>query len=79
MERNLELVDALRKVAAAKGMTVAQTAIAWVAGQGTDIVPVIGARRRGRLVEALGSAALALNAEAAIERAGPKGAAGARY
>ena len=38
----------LRKVAEAKGVSVAQIAIAWVAAQGSDIVPLVGARRRDR-------------------------------
>jgi aryl-alcohol dehydrogenase-like predicted oxidoreductase len=80
--RNLALVDALRKIAAAKKVSVAQIAIAWVAAQGTDIVPLIGARRRDRLDEALGALRVSLSPEdfAAIERAVPKGAAaGDRY
>jgi aryl-alcohol dehydrogenase-like predicted oxidoreductase len=36
LERNLALVDALRKVAESKGVTVAQLAVAWVAAQGRD-------------------------------------------
>ncbi len=81
LEANLALVEALRKAAAAKGMTAAQAAIAWVNGQGSDIVPIIGARRRDQLAEALGSAAqLSRGDIAMIERAIPKGAAaGARY
>ncbi|AFL52552.1 aryl-alcohol dehydrogenase-like predicted oxidoreductase [Sinorhizobium fredii] len=82
LEQNLALVEALRRIAADKGATVAQIAIAWVAAQGCDIVPLVGARRRERLTEALGSQAVQLNADdlAAIERAVPKGAAaGARY
>ena len=82
VERNLALVDALRKIAEAKGVTVAQIAIAWVAAQGDDIVPLVGARQRTRLEEALGSLGVALTADdlAAIERAVPKGAAaGERY
>ncbi|MBW4092560.1 MAG: aldo/keto reductase [Proteobacteria bacterium] len=80
--RNLALVDALRTIAAAKGASVAQVAIAWVAAQGADIVPLVGARRRDRLAEALGACDLRLTAEdlAAIAQAVPKGAAaGARY
>jgi aryl-alcohol dehydrogenase-like predicted oxidoreductase len=75
-------VEGLRKVAESKGITPAQAAIAWVAAQGSDIVPVIGARTRERLAEALGSMAVQLRPEdvEAIERAIPKGAAaGARY
>lgn len=82
IDRNLALVEALRSIADAKGVTVAQIAIAWVAAQGDDIVPLIGARRRDRLSEALGAQAVRLDADdlAAIERAVPKGAAaGARY
>jgi aryl-alcohol dehydrogenase-like predicted oxidoreductase len=82
VERNLALVAALRKVADAKGASVAQVAVAWVAAQGDDIVPLVGARRRDQLVESLGALDVALTAEdlAAIERSVPKGAAaGERY
>ncbi|MER6117884.1 aldo/keto reductase [Streptomyces sp. NPDC001743] len=82
LERNLDLVDALRKIAEQKGVTVAQTAIAWVLAQGEDIVPLVGARRRDRLTEALGSLDVRLDAAdlAAIEEAVPAdAAAGARY
>ncbi|MEF2074106.1 aldo/keto reductase [Consotaella aegiceratis] len=82
IERNLALVEALRQVAEAKGATVAQIAIAWVAAQGETIVPLVGARRRNRLEEALGSLGVSLSADdlAAIEQAIPKGAAaGDRY
>jgi aryl-alcohol dehydrogenase-like predicted oxidoreductase len=82
VDANLALVEALRKVAEAKGASVAQVAIAWVAAQGADIVPLIGARRRDRLAEALGALDVALRASdiAAIERAVPKNAAaGTRY
>ena len=82
VECNLALVDALRKIADAKAVSVAQVAIAWVAAQGIDIVPLVGARRRDRLTEALGSLALVLTPGdlAAIEAAVPKGtAAGDRY
>lgn len=82
LDRNLALVEALRKVADAKGVSVAQIAIAWVAAQGRDIVPLIGARRRDRLAEALGALDVTLEASdvAGIEQAVPKGAAaGDRY
>ncbi|HVZ50827.1 MAG TPA: aldo/keto reductase [Pseudolabrys sp.] len=82
VDRNLALVEALRKVAESKGVSVAQIAIAWVAARGDEIVPVIGSRRRDQLSEALGALAVSLNAAdlAAIEAAIPKGAAaGARY
>ncbi len=82
VETNLALVEALRRVADAKGATVAQLAVAWVAAQGRDVTPLVGARRRDRLTEALGSLDLTLTPEdlAAIERAvPPDAAAGARY
>ena len=82
VDRNLAFVEALRKIAEARGVTIAQIAIAWVAAQGEDIVPLIGARRRDRLAEALGALTVALTPQdlAEIERAVPKGAAaGDRY
>ncbi len=82
LERNLELVERLREVAGARNATVAQVAIAWVLSRGDDIVPLVGARRRERLDEALGALDLELDAGdlAAIESAVPEGAAaGARY
>jgi len=82
LRHNLALVDALRTVAEARGATVAQVAIAWVAAQGADIVPLVGARRRDRLAESLGALDLTLdeNDLAAIEAALPAGAvAGDRY
>ena len=82
VDANLALVERLRRVAAAKHVSVAQLAISWVAHQGSDIIPLIGARRRDRLAEALGSLNVVLSAAdvAAIELAVPKGgAAGPRY
>ncbi|ARX83362.1 MULTISPECIES: aldo/keto reductase [Streptomyces] len=86
LQRNLDLVDALRKIAESKGVSVAQTAIAWVLAQGprsgASIVPLVGARRRDRLTEALGALDVTLDDAdlAAIERAVPTDAvAGARY
>jgi aryl-alcohol dehydrogenase-like predicted oxidoreductase len=81
-ERNLAIVEALRDVAEASGTTVAQVAIAWVLGRGDDIVPLVGARTRERLHEALGALDAPLDADdlAALERAVPPGAAaGDRY
>lgn len=82
LDRNLALVEALREVADAKGVTVAQLAVAWVLARGPDIVPLVGARRRESLDEALGSLAVSLSADdlARIEAAVPPGAAaGERY
>jgi aryl-alcohol dehydrogenase-like predicted oxidoreductase len=82
IDSNLALVEALRAVADAKGVTVAQIAIAWVAAQGDDIIPLVGARRRDRLAETLGALEVTLTAAdlSAIEQAVPKGSAvGDRY
>src|SRR4051794_16706377 len=82
LRHNLDLVEALRKVAEEKGVSVAQIAIAWVLSRGEDIVPLVGARSRERLAEALGARAVPLDAAAlaAIEEAVPAGAAaGERY
>ena len=82
VDHNLALVDALRSIASQKNVSVAQLAIAWVAAQGKDIVPLVGARRRDRLQEALGSLEVSLSEQdlAIIEAAVPKNsAAGERY
>jgi aryl-alcohol dehydrogenase-like predicted oxidoreductase len=82
LQHNLALVEALRAVADAKGVSVAQLAIAWVLFRGEDVVPLVGARRRGRLSEALGALQVDLTPDdvAAIERAVPREAvAGERY
>ncbi|MGW3176590.1 aldo/keto reductase [Streptomyces sp. NPDC001153] len=82
LQHNLNLVEALRKIAEQKGVTVAQIAIAWVLSRGEDIVPLVGARTRARLGESLGALDVTLEAAdlAAIEEAVPAdAAAGDRY
>jgi aryl-alcohol dehydrogenase-like predicted oxidoreductase len=82
LNRNLELVEALRVVAESRDASVAQVAIAWVLSRGEDVVPLVGARTRERLAESLGALDLALSADdlASIEAAVPAGAvAGERY
>ena len=82
IRHNLRLVDELRKVAESKGATVAQVAIAWVLSRGVDVVPLVGARRRERLSEALGAMTLTLTSDdlRQIDRAVPlNAAAGDRY
>jgi aryl-alcohol dehydrogenase-like predicted oxidoreductase len=82
LDRNLALVEKLRAIAGELGVSVAQVAIAWVAAQGEDIVPLVGARTRVRLQEALASTTLRLSAAdlARLEQAVPAdAAAGARY
>jgi aryl-alcohol dehydrogenase-like predicted oxidoreductase len=82
LEANLALVERMRALAQELDVTVAQLAIAWVAAQGADIVPLVGARRRDRLQEALGAADLRLRPEdlARLEAlVPPDAAAGERY
>jgi pyridoxine 4-dehydrogenase len=82
LDANLALVDSLRVVAAEVGASPAQVAIAWVAAQGNDIVPLVGARRRDRLAEALGALDVRLtpaHLKALAEAFPPDVAAGARY
>ena len=69
-------------IAAAKGATLAQIAIAWVLSRGNDIIPIIGARHRQSLAESLAALDVILSPDdlLAIERALPEGiAAGSRY
>jgi aryl-alcohol dehydrogenase-like predicted oxidoreductase len=82
LDANLALVEAIRRIADGIGATVAQVAIAWVAAQRSDIVPLVGARRRDRLTEALGALDVKLSADdlAKLAKALPPGAAaGERY
>jgi aryl-alcohol dehydrogenase-like predicted oxidoreductase len=82
LERNLAIVERLRTIAAEKEMSIAQLAIAWVLSRGEDIVPLVGARERGRLQEALGAVTVPLTEDDArrLEAAVPEeGAAGGRY
>lgn len=80
--KNMMLVEALGQIARDKGVSIAQLAFAWVKSRGKDIVPLIGARRRDQLKEALGAEKIGLTPEdlARIEQAVPPSAvAGARY
>jgi aryl-alcohol dehydrogenase-like predicted oxidoreductase len=82
LRHNLTLVEQLREIAEGKGISVAQLAFAWALSRGEDIVPLVGARRRDQLEEALGALDVALSPddleriEAAVP---PDAAAGDRY
>ncbi len=81
-QKNLDLVEAVKGIAADKGVTAAQLALAWVLAQGPHLVPIPGTRRISTLEENAAAAALELTAEdlARIEAVFPKGAAsGHRY
>jgi aryl-alcohol dehydrogenase-like predicted oxidoreductase len=80
--RNLELVERVRELAAAKGASPSQLAIAWVLAQGRDVVPIPGTKRRSYLEENAGALEIELTPGdlAAIEEVTPRGsAAGERY
>jgi aryl-alcohol dehydrogenase-like predicted oxidoreductase len=80
--RNLELVERVRQLAAAKGVTPSQLAIVWVLSRGDDVVPIPGTKRRGYLQENAGALEVELTADdlAAIEEITPRGSvAGERY
>jgi aryl-alcohol dehydrogenase-like predicted oxidoreductase len=82
LQKNLALTEVLRAQAGKLGLTPAQAAIAWALAKGDDIVPLVGARRRDRLAEALGAlkAPLTPDEVMALEAAAPReAAAGARY
>jgi pyridoxine 4-dehydrogenase len=82
LDHNLALVEALRKVAAARGVSVAAIAVAWVLAQGKGVVPLVGARKRAQWAESSAADAIVLTEAdlAAIEAAVPAGAAkGDRY
>jgi len=69
-------------MAASRGVSTAQLAIAWVLSRGNDIIPLIGTKRRDRLAVALTALELSLTPDelAAIEAAVPAGeVAGDRY
>jgi len=82
LQANLKLVSALKTIAHERGITVSQLCIAWALGRGQDIVPLIGARTRVQLQDALGALEVTLSLEdtARVEAAAPVAAvAGTRY
>jgi aryl-alcohol dehydrogenase-like predicted oxidoreductase len=81
-QRNLDLVKRIEEIAAQKGCSPAQLALAWLLAQGEDIVPIPGTKRRKYLEENLGALEVRITEEdlARIEAAAPRGAAaGERY
>ncbi|MET4632339.1 aldo/keto reductase [Kaistia defluvii] len=80
-ERNVEAVRQLTELAASKGATVAQLALAWLLAQGDDIVPIPGTRNRERIEENVGASEVRLDEAdlARIREILPRGGFGARY
>ena len=82
LTRNLQLVDRVKELAAEKGSTPAQLALAWLLHQGDDVAPIPGTKRRGRLEENLGAVDVQLSAQdlSRLDELAPVGvAAGERY
>ncbi|MBP1688222.1 MAG: putative oxidoreductase [Deltaproteobacteria bacterium] len=82
LDENLNLVQRIASIAAEKGCTPAQLALAWVLAQGTDMVPIPGTKRRRYLEENVAALQVRLSAEdlRRINAVAPKGAAaGPRY
>jgi aryl-alcohol dehydrogenase-like predicted oxidoreductase len=80
--KNLELVERVTRIAQARGLTPAQLALAWVLGQGPDVVPIPGTRRRASLEENVAAVGVVLTPQelAQLDEAAPRGiAAGTRY
>ncbi len=81
-QRNLDLVARVEEIAAQKGVTPGQLALAWVLAQGEDIVPIPGTKRRSYLEENAAATEVQLSADdlARIDEVAPVGAgAGDRY
>lgn len=80
--KNLQVVDRVKEIAAEKGATPGQLALAWLLAQGDDIVPIPGTKRRTYLEENVGATAIKLTPDdlQRIEAVAPKGSvAGDRY
>ncbi|MDE3053676.1 MAG: aldo/keto reductase, partial [Gemmatimonadota bacterium] len=80
--KNLELVRAVQRLAAARGATAAQLALAWVLAQGDDVVPIPGTKRVKYLEDNVAAVDIRLSATdlAALEAAFPRAAvSGERY
>jgi aryl-alcohol dehydrogenase-like predicted oxidoreductase len=67
LQANLKIIEALKEVASDRGITVSQLCIAWALSRGEDIIPLIGARTRAQLQEALGAVEISLT-ESELER-----------
>ena len=82
LSHNEKIVEELKQLAAEKGLTAAQLAIAWVLAKGRRIVPVIGARTRKQLAESLAALRVSLSAAELArieERVPPSAIEGTRY
>ncbi|WP_298015835.1 aldo/keto reductase [uncultured Parasphingopyxis sp.] len=80
--KNMEMVDVVKAIADAHGVSPAQIALAWLLAQGEDIVPIPGTKRRETMRDSMAAADVALNDDdlAKLDSAAPRGGtAGPRY
>jgi aryl-alcohol dehydrogenase-like predicted oxidoreductase len=81
-DRNMEIVEVVKGIAARHAVSPAQIALAWLLAQGDDIVPIPGSKRRATLENSMAAVDVTLTPDdlAAIDRAAPRGGtAGPRY
>ena len=82
IETNVNVIAPLKKIAAEKGVTPSQLALAWLLHQGDDIVPIPGTKRKAHILENLAAADIVLSA-AEVARIGaavkPDAVSGTRY
>ncbi|MBB4607970.1 aldo/keto reductase [Sphingomonas yabuuchiae] len=81
-DRNLQVVEVVKQIAAVHDASAAQVALAWLLAQGDDIVPIPGSKRRATLEDSMKAAEVTLTAEdlAKLDEASPRGGtAGPRY
>jgi aryl-alcohol dehydrogenase-like predicted oxidoreductase len=82
LAQNHKMTEALAGFAAERGISAAQVAIAWVLSRGSDVIPLVGTKRRSRLAEAIAATEIALSADdlAALDAIiRPEAVAGTRY
>jgi aryl-alcohol dehydrogenase-like predicted oxidoreductase len=80
-QRNLDLVAEVEEIAAEKGVTSSQLALAWVLAQGDDVVPIPGTKRRTYLEQNVAAVEIELTGDdlRRLDDVFPEGAAGDRY
>jgi aryl-alcohol dehydrogenase-like predicted oxidoreductase len=79
LEANLAIVEPIERIAAARGVTAAQIALAWVHHQGPDVVPIPGTKRRRYLADNVAAASIELTPAELDELAAAGTAVGDRY
>jgi aryl-alcohol dehydrogenase-like predicted oxidoreductase len=78
-DRNLRIVDEVRAIGVETGATPAQTALAWILTRGTDLAPILGTRRVGRVEENTAADALELTKDRLDRLTSLEPAAGERH